>query len=389
MRGCHVRFLQYLLGSLVFACTGCHESKTVEKSTHIITATQTVQSDTLYYEGVLEPIASEAVLSPVTGRVLQVQVHYGDHVNAAQPICTIDSEAFVSEYRGAVTQFLEAKSHLQNAVHERDANIALHRAGVISDEEYQSGLRNYETLQLQYDNAKYQLEQVQAVAHQDVEAIEQMTLSDIARVRALLQAPSTAVTVYAPHAGVVLFPKTHGEETQTDPVLTVGHEVKNDQLLATIGDVTRLRVRVSVGERDINRIHIGDQVSVTGDGFVGVLVPGRVDAVGVEAVPDRANGGMRSFEVGVLLAALPAADRSVVHVGMSARVGIQLASKPAIWVPMAAVHVAGDTQFVWILARILAKGTRVKRIVQTGESTGDQVMIVSGIRLGEKVVLTK
>ena len=158
--------------------------------------------------------------------------------------------------------------------------------------------------------------------------------------------------------------------------------MKSDQLLAMLGDVSRLRVRVQVGERDINRIHMGDHVQVTGEGFVGMALTGHVDTVGIEAMPDHANGGMRSFEVGVLLDPLPSAAQSTVHVGMSARVGIQLASQAALWLPMRAVHVDGDIQYVWILE----KEARIKRIVHTGESDADQVVIASGLNPSEQVI---
>ena len=68
-------------------------------------------------------------------------------------------------------------------------------------------------------------------------------------------------------------------------------------LVATIGDISRLRVRAEVDEADVARIAVGQEVTVTADAYAGRSFAGRVARVGLMLGPKQVRTGAAAERV--------------------------------------------------------------------------------------------
>jgi RND family efflux transporter MFP subunit len=141
--------------------------------------------------------------------------------------------------------------------------------------------------------------------------------------------------------------------------------------LLILESTQHLRAEGAVPEKAAAALHPGDTLPVLLDD-TGAPLPGRV-----EEISGAADAGSRSVLVKV---ALPAgAARS----GQFARLLVANGTTDAVLVPASAVSLFGQMERVFVIDQ----GRAVLRLVKTGRSTGNRVEILSGLNVGEQVVL--
>lgn len=181
-----------------------------------------------------------------------------------------------------------------------------------------------------------------------------------------LEARVARLTVKAPSAGIVYgLPRRPGER------------VDAGQVVASVADPARRRLRARVDEPDLPRIAPGQPLTATFDGLAAREWQGRVTAVSATL---RDEGGRRvgdvTGEIADPGAALPG--------NASVNVSIVTASRRgALVVPRAALQREGDRRFVFVL-----DGSRAKRRpVSVGLLGATEAEITSGLSDGERVIL--
>ncbi len=98
-------FILLLLNMLGIAASEA-ESKHAEK-THIVVAKLETPVLKLYFSGVLDPIQTLPVVSPVAGNIVVMNFTYGDRVKNNQLLFEVTSSELASYYRKAINDYLQ------------------------------------------------------------------------------------------------------------------------------------------------------------------------------------------------------------------------------------------------------------------------------------------
>jgi HlyD family secretion protein len=225
------------------------------------------------------------ISSDEMGRVAELNVSEGDHVEVGQVLLRLDPspiEASVSRARAALSQ-AEAQVTQQRASL-RQAEAELDRVRVMRD----SGLVSVQALQeaeTRWDVQRSVLESVLQGANQARAGLEEA------------QERLGRTTIRAPIAGRVT--RLNIQEGETAIVGTMNNP---GSLLLTISDLSGVEAVLSVDETDIPRVSIGDSARVEIDAFPGRSFSGRVTKLGNSAIRSSGNpsappGASVNFEV--------------------------------------------------------------------------------------------
>jgi HlyD family secretion protein len=148
-------------------------------------------------------------------------------------------------------------------------------------------------------------------------------------------------------------------------------------------DSSRLVVDTRVREVDLHKIATGQQVLVTVEAYPDLRLNATVELVGALAEDDATRAGVKYFPVTVALIDVDPRLRT----GMTARVGIEVASRPnALVVPVHAIFEdetgSGETYCV-----VLRNGRPQRVDVQVGANNGLFAAVTSGLAQGDEVLL--
>jgi HlyD family secretion protein len=186
-------------------------------------------------------------------------------------------------------------------------------------------------------------------------------------------------SLYARGPGLVV----HEDFLNVNPrrKIRVGDRVTETTAIVTVADVNRMMVETSISEADIQRVSVGQPVTVIVEAFRERRFQGSVARLGTMA---RASAERpfedRRFE---LIAELsqPEAD---LKPEMSARIDVHLQPRTGVLiVPATAIFDEGGAPVVRVVAALGLES----RPVQVGQSTGTEVEIVAGVAEGDRVAL--
>jgi RND family efflux transporter MFP subunit len=177
----------------------------------------------------------------------------------------------------------------------------------------------------------------------------------------------------------------------TQRVVGPGQLVNPGQAILRIAQVSPIRLQANVAESDLERIHVGSRVAV------------RTQATGDKPVTARVTSITPSVDpvarTGVVEAVVPNRDGRFLP-GQFVTMDISTSrSQEALTIPAAALRTRtlagsgvvaqGTTSYVWVAEPQPGGDYTVKTAeVQTGVSDGTSVEIVSGLKEGQKVVVT-
>jgi HlyD family secretion protein len=242
-----------------------------------------------------------------------------------------------------------------------------------------------------------QLEQAQAalalaLAERKRELVQQAMIDEakasreqIAKALDEINTKLADAVVKAPRSGQVIQANIRAGELITSGVATF----TSGMTICTVGDMSKMLVRVYVNEVDITKIRIGMPVEITLDSLKGKTFHGRVtrvapaafgSATATPAPPGQAQVVRFSVEV-TFTDATPQ-----VRPGMTASADMISAERNnALYVPNDCVRQDGNRSYVERLASDKAR----KVYVTTGLSNDAMTEIVSGLKEGDQVLLLK
>ncbi|OGF46754.1 MAG: hypothetical protein A2452_09375 [Candidatus Firestonebacteria bacterium RIFOXYC2_FULL_39_67] len=146
--------------------------------------------------------------------------------------------------------------------------------------------------------------------------------------------------------------------------------------LVIVGNISKLKVQVSVVEEDIGRIRKGQEVEAVLETFPGRTFPGVVENVSPQADPVS-----HASKVEVVI------DNSsnLIKPGVSAEVYIVAGiSKGAVTVPRQALVRKNDDKFIYAIKNNVI----VKHVVETGYDDGKLLEIKKGLAAGEMIAMS-
>ncbi len=374
----------FLLVLLLYKCMHKHVGKTSENNT-VIAVTEKPLASTLYYSGVVQPLKTVVVTTPTEGVISDMAFHYGDEVKSGQLLFSISSDKFQADYKTALMQYIKAKTDYINGQSQLRESQFLHKNQLISDDDFKAKQVNYYNAQLAMVQAKDTLDSMLKQIDMHGVNFYDLKIEDIDKITKLLHAQSAMqkIRIVAPTRGVVLLSgKGEGTEGELKKILQ-GDQVKQGDLLAVIGDVSGLTIHINVSEFNINQLKVGQKVQVTGAAFPDSILQGEISAINRQA--ETSQGGLPTFPVEVIVPQLTPNQQNIIHMGMSAKVAIEIGGTPEITVPLQAVIQKNDAAYVNVLDKKSGKTREVA--VKTGATTADSVVIESNLATGEQIVV--
>lgn len=366
-------------------------------------------SQGLALSGKVLPLRLVNLTAPFSGKLGQLQVHYGDRVAEGQVLLTMDDSEAAIKYREAKAAAIKAVNHyLEIAYWEEGSEVAranrslirarmslgkekekvvetkrLLEKGIIPATEHDQARQQLANQELDFTNAEEELAAVLKKGDAENLEVARMEMENAKTKARLAEEELARAQVKAPVAGLVMKPPGGGKEGQdSGKALEEGATYQKDQILVAIGDLTGLAIDVKLDEIDVTRVQPGQGVRISLDAFPGTQLEGEVLAISPHA--DEQGQGPPAFTARVAVEAIPAELRERILVGMSANVEILIHNNPqALLVPLTAVRNEGGKRYVY---RRPAPGTPAEVVeVQTGFTTQNEVEILSGLAAGDLI----
>ena len=264
----------------------------------VVQAAVTAAPRLLVAAGRVEPLSEELKIgSELDGRLRRVPVEEGQTVHAGQILAELDNGDFEArvalsratleereaalarlengsrqmERNEAAAQVREAEATVDNARLERDRRKGLLTRGAISRTEFDTVDRDFLVAQAK----------LEAVKERRALVDDQTRPEDIARARADVSAARARLAeagsllaktiIRSPIDGVVFRKKLKAGESVSS---------KGEPPIITLGNVSRLRVRVDVDENDVARLAMGQPAWVTAPAYGERKFTGKVVEIG-------------------------------------------------------------------------------------------------------------
>lgn len=364
---------------VLVSCNKKNDEKQQVLSEHIAVVEKKPNIKKIYYQGNVKPLSILKIVSPETGVVSSLNFRYGQYAEKDQLLFKVESKEIEEDFQAKLTKFLQAKDRLLNSEVKYHGAEMLYKDRVISKQEYLNEKSSYENNKLNYLESKLKLESILKKIPGLDESVEKITLDDIRKIQGLYEKHLDKIPVKTSKPGIVLFPKK--KKDGADELLEVGSNVKKQQSVLSIGDLSGIQIEFNVGQKEINQLKSGFPVKVTIDALSGVLLSGEISDVAVQA---SGVGENVSFPVLAVVKSLSEMERKKIRVGMLAKVEVDIESDAAIMIPINAVFMRDGKTFVKIVDS--KKAEHQDRQIQTGRTLANDVIVIGGLKEGEKVI---
>lgn len=357
---------------------------------HFAVVGRTTIESTVPTNGKVEPVEWAAARAEVAGVVQTVDVQRGQDVTKGRTLVTLDAASTRSALAAALAAQESAETDLANL--KRGG-----KEGALSSIEssIHSGQTAVEVAQRNYDSLA-RLEKQQAATRQQVldaadaltRAKQQLnayqeqrrtlvTTGDMSVAEAKLQ-DANAALAYARHQLALATVKSPLTGTVYQFDLKKGAYLQPGSLVAYVGQLDRVKVTVYVDEPDLGRVKKGMPVDFTWEAHPGRHWWGTVEKLPTEVVP------LDTRHVGEVTTIVDNPNHDLLPgVTVNATV-VSAVAKNAVAIPKQALNGLGNKQGVY---KLKSDSTIVWTPVQTGVSDVNNVQILSGLQVGDRVAM--
>lgn len=364
-----------------FFLAACSKEKDAAKSSHLTTVKIENMEQTLSYSGLIQPLKVTVIPSPADGVIIDAFFQYGTEVKKDQLLFNISSAKFISDYKAALVQYLKAKSEFTQGQAQLQEAEFLFKNELISKDDYKNKKASYYGMQLSFLQAKDSLDNLIKQTNIKKGNLYDLSITDIDKINQILRLDlNEVIHIAAPNTGIILGP-LKGEEESSSKKLLKGETVKQGDVLAMIGNMEGLSVKIKVNELTINQIKIGQKVIVSGIAFPDDILTGKINRIDHQG--DNQNNGLPSFAVEVIVPHLTSSQQQRIHVGMSAKVDITIAEEAQIQIPLEAIQEKNGLTYVGVYQKQTKKIIPVT--IKTGKTTMDKVAVLSGLKVGDQI----
>jgi HlyD family secretion protein len=344
---------------------------------------------TLPTNGKVEPIEWQAVRVEQAGLVNKVPVQDGQMVSQGAPLAMLSDTGLQADLDAAEARAAQARADLatiegggkQLELTTIESDLARLRVEKDHDQKEYASLRRLADKQaaslLEVDEMK---SKVQA-ADMGIEALEKrraalVTHTDKTVALARLRDAEAAVELARSHIAQTVMRAPIGGVVY-DLAARPGVYLNIGELVANVGRLDRLRVRVYVDEPELGRVAVGQPVTIDWDALPGRAWQGQVERKPANIV------GLGSRQVGEVLCTIDNPGR-VLLPGTNVDAHIRTATVAnALTIPKECLR--RDANGVGVFA---LHGDRLEwRTVRTGVSSVTRVQIVAGLAEGDRVAL--
>ena len=321
------------LVAFIISCmmlAGCTEkSRKLEKKNvkvETISVGNTNLGGTKDYVGTIEEKMGSTLSFEIAGNITSIRVEEGDRVSKGQLLATINPTTVKEAHRATLTTLKQAQDAYRRF-------LPLHQSGTISD--------------MKWVEIESKLEQAKAA-----ESIARQQLSHS--------------TLTAPFAGVIAAKN-----------VDLGTYVLPGQPVLKLANVAQVNAKISVPEAEISHLHVGDKVKLTVAALSGAIFQGTISEKGIDANPI-------SHTYDVKVGITNPQGRLLPGMVCNAQVQGSAATPFHITVPPQSIELDVDnSRFVWTVVN----GKAHQQPVTTGDFEGDGIVILSGLKAGDQVII--
>lgn len=306
---------------------------------------------TVEAKGQLKPISASVVSPSVDGTVAQINVQAGQTVNEGDVLMTIKNDELdsaVAEAQRAVAAAQEDLNNAQKALAAAQAAPAMEADGTAVPTDTSADASAVSSAQRNLASAQATLEQANAKAAER--------------------------TVKAPSSGSIVELNAKVGATVAGGVVMGEGDTSGGKQCMQIADLSKMKVTVQVGEKDIAKIAVGQSANVTYPAFPDIVSQGTVTAIALVANADASYGGSGSvtFNVDILIEA----PDSRLKPGMTAEVSVVTEQlDDVVMVPtMALMTEDGENYYVNLATDDEGKETRRVKVTVVTQNDNDAVV---------------
>lgn len=318
---------------------------------------------TVEAKGQLKPISASVVSPSVDGTVASINVQAGQSVNEGDVLMTIKNDELDNAVAEAQRAVAAAQEDLKNA----QAALAAAQAAPTSDA----------------DGATASTD---ATANANASAVTSAQRNLASAQATLDQANAKAAerTVKAPSSGSIVELNAKVGATVTGGMVMGEGDTSGGKQCMQIADLSKMKVTVQVGEKDIAKIAVGQSANVTYPAFPDIVSQGTVTAIASVANSDAANGGGGSvtFNVDILIEA----PDSRLKPGMTAEVSVVTEQlDDVVMVPtMALMTEDGEHYYVNLATDDEGKETRRVKVTVVTQNDNEAVVGKTQVKRDEQ-----
>lgn len=318
-----------IIAASQFACKNTKNNNDLNASNNIPVTTyqakKEIVKEKISIVGTIVADKDVAVVSEAQGKVISVNIKVGDRVAQNSVIAKIDDELLRANYISAEAAYTKLKKDFE--IYEK----------LLKDNS--ASTTQYEAVKLQFKNAEAGY------------IIAKRRLND--------------ASIKSPISGII-----------TSKSIETGQMVNPGMTVANVVDISRLKVKFSLSEKNAFLIKKGEIVSVTSDIYPGVEFMGKV-----ESISDKADK-VHNYAIEVTL------DNSKEHplrAGMFGKVMFNNINEDSvILIPREAILLSVKDPQVFVISNGIAK----LRDVVVGDDSGLKIRVLSGLSEGESVVVS-
>jgi membrane fusion protein, multidrug efflux system len=340
--------LSCLLSSLLLApaCSRSAQALDHPKATEVGLAVQTVAAveqpmpTFLTVTGSLTSNRQSEVAAGTSGKVVKTFVERGSLVPANTLLVQLDARSLSHQAEESQANLEVAKRQRTLADAECERSDKLFKTGAVSRDEFDKAKANCES-------ARFQATAAEAHAEQALVGVNDSQIR-------------------APFAGLI-----------AERYVQVGEYVQPPTKVASLVELDPLRLELSVPEASLQLVKEGMDVVFSTATDPGVTFKGTVRYIGPSV-----RTSSRDL---VVEAVVPNPDHRL-RPGQFVAAKLVLGDKSLPTVPQLAVHPEGNLRRIYVVYAGDGGNRLEERLVELGEARDEQVAVVSGLRVGEKVV---
>ena len=306
---------------------------------------------TVEAKGQLMPISASVVSPSVDGTVASINVQAGQSVNEGDVLMTIKNDELdnaVAEAQRAVTAAQEDLKNAQAALAAAQAAPTLDVDGSTTPTDATADASAVSSAQRNLASAQATLDQANAKAAER--------------------------TVKAPSSGSIVELNAKVGATVTGGMVMGEGDTNGGKQCMQIADLSKMKVTVQVGEKDIAKIAVGQSANVTYPAFPDIVSQGTVTAIASVANSDAANGGGGSvtFNVDILIEA----PDSRLKPGMTAEVSVVTEQLDDVVIVPTMALMTEDGEHYYVNVATDNEGKETRRVKVTVVTQNDNNAVV-------------
>lgn len=308
---------------------------------------------TVEAKGQLKPISASVVSPSVDGTVEQINVQAGQSVNEGDVLMTIKNDELDRNVAEAQRAVAAAQEDLANA---QKAAVAAQAAPTTDT-----------------DGASATAGASAASTDTSATSAAQRSLASAQANLDQANAKAAGRTVTAPSSGSIVELNAKVGATVTGGMIMGESDTSGGKQCMQIADLSKMKVTVQVGEKDIAKIAVGQSANVTYPAFPDIVSQGTVTAIASVANSDsNYGGGSVTFNVDILIEA----PDSRLKPGMTAEVSVVTEQlDDVVMVPTMAL-MTEDVEHYYVNVATDGEGKETRRVKVTVVTQNDNEAVV-------------